>query len=283
MAVTPIQEADLSEVCDFLNAQLNRKIDVAAWRYSVIQPWTDSRPNFGMQLRDGRRIVGVFLAIYSVQNIDGIARHFCNPHSWCVLQEYRQQSISLVLALVKQKGYTFTMLTPNPKVAEVFKALKFAPLSREMVAHINVPPWSLWSGTARVESDPTKIEALLCSRCLVDYKNHRHISWLRFLAIGEPGMACLLVYKLAKWKRLPAVRLLHIGDAATLDRYFPLYRRHMLFVEHMFSTLVERRLLTRAPLLSLQWESMQNKLWLGSEVSEVAITNLYSELTSLNI
>ena len=125
LKVTPITAADLPAVGQFLHEHLNRRFTPERWIESLTHRWAAEVPNHGMQLRDSEQLVGVFCAIYSDQLIDGRIERFCNPHSWCVLESHRRHSIGLLLQLLRQKGYHFTMFTPNPKVAEVFRGLKF--------------------------------------------------------------------------------------------------------------------------------------------------------------
>jgi hypothetical protein len=96
MNTRPILEADLGEVGQFLNAHLSQRIAPKAWSESLTAPLgCQLQPNYGMQLLEDGRIVGVFCAIYSDQVIKGQVERFCNPHSWCVLESHRRHSIGL--------------------------------------------------------------------------------------------------------------------------------------------------------------------------------------------
>lgn len=283
MQIEPIQESHLSEVGDFLSAHLNKQISARAWIDSISHVWCDWRPNFGMQLRDGDRLAGVLLAIYSDQQLGGQLHRFCNPHSWCVLPEYRQQSIGLVLAIIKQTGLNFTMLTPNPKVAQVFRALRFHDLPRDILIFPNLPFGLTPNRDARTEVDEQRIMDMLPDEAQRDYQLHRQIPWLHFVAVGSRGDACLVVYKRSRWKRLPSARILHISNRASLGRHLPLLRRHFLFRNGMFTSQVEARLVGQMRGMTIRKSSSQAKLWQSPTLQEVAITNLYSELMSLDI
>ena len=137
ITVSPIAGIDLKDVSQFLHTNLNSKIPVKTWRDSFHSQWSQSVPNFGFQLKNGGDLVGVICAIYSDQIIDGKIEFLCNPHSWCVLKDYRKQSINLVLAVLQQKGYHFTMFTPNPDVATVFRYLKFKDLSNIQTLYLH--------------------------------------------------------------------------------------------------------------------------------------------------
>jgi hypothetical protein len=277
---TAIQQEHLEEVGRFLHENLNRKISVQAWVNSLTHPWSDVRPNYGMQMRDGDRLVGVFCAIYSDQTVNGKSEKFCNPHTWCVLEDYRNHGISLVLSIIKQRGYHFTMLTPNPKVAEIFRSLKFKDLGKEIAYFPNLP--ALRFGQSIVESRPDAIAQHLSPAARRDYELHRDIPWLRFLAFGTPGDICLVVYKAGRWKRLPSARLLHVSDAAAFGRHLPLLRNHFLR-KGFATTSVETRMTAGVPRLAYRIQRRQGKLFMSSTLNDAQITDLYSELVSLDI
>jgi hypothetical protein len=279
MSVTPIQQEHLEEVGQFLHENLNRKISAAAWVSSITHPWSELRPNYGMQLRDGAKLVGVFLAIYSDQTIDGKPEKVCNPHSWCVLESHRNHGIGLVLALVKQRGYHFTMLTPNPKVAEIFRQLGFKDLGREIAVFPNVP----LPASGVQESRADAIPALLSPAVRRDYELHRAIPWLRFLAFGKPQDVCLVAYKVGRWKRLPSARVIHVSDRGAFARHLSLLRNHFLLAHGLVTTSIETRFIESAPRFAHRLQRTQAKLFRSSTLRDQQITDLYSELASLDI
>ena len=108
----PIAPADVNPVADFLHTQLNARLTAADWAAAITPPWADESPNHGFLLRAGERLVGVYLAFYSRREIDGRPERFCNLAAWCVLDEYRSLGLRLLHALLAQKNYHFTDLSP---------------------------------------------------------------------------------------------------------------------------------------------------------------------------
>src|SRR5712671_3903981 len=226
--IEPIQESDLPEIGRFLHANLNKRFSPEAWIQSLTHPWSESRPNFGVQMRAGDRLVGVFCAIYSDQFVAGTLEKFCNPHSWCVLEEYRGQSINLVLALVRQRGYHFSMLTPNPKVAEIFRHFKFKDLEKTIVV---LPHWRwlfAWPFKCVAESDRQKIEGLLPPETRRTFVLHRDIPWLRFFAFGRGDRICLVAFKVGRWKRLRCANIIYISDAKAFRQDADILQRYLV-------------------------------------------------------
>jgi hypothetical protein len=283
-AVTsPIEEKDLAAVGRFLNQNLNAKISAEAWAQSLNHPWCASRPNFGFQAHDGQRRVGVFCAIYSDQLIDGRSERFCNPHSWCMLPDYRSDSINLLLHLIRQRDYQFTMLTPNPKVAEIFLRLGFKRLNDAVTVFPNLPSVMAATGAHVCCSRPELIAAHLPDSTRRDYEAHRAMPWLKFLAFGKSGETCLVVYKRERWKRMPCARIIDISDPIAFDRHMHLMQHHLLLRDRLLVSRVERRFLARRPNFAHSERQTQPKLFLSKNLKDSQIRNLYSELVALDL
>ena len=211
MDLLPIEQGDLEAIDQFLHENLSRRISPQAWVASLTHRWSASHPNHGMHLRVNGKIVGALCAVYSDQIINGKPERFCNPHSWCVLDEHRHASINLVLAVLRQRDYHFTMFTPNPKVAQVFMGLRFKMLDNALMYFANLPrPWPS-KGDAFVEARVEHVAARLSGAALAEFVAHRGIPWLHFVAFGQPGDACLAIYKSGRWKKMACALLAHLN------------------------------------------------------------------------
>jgi len=283
VTVAPIDTAALAEVGRFLNENVNARIAPSAWVDSLVHPWSESRPNFGFQLRDGGALKGVFCAIYSDQSIDNRVERFCNPHSWCVLADYRKHSLGLALALIKQPGYHFTMLTPNPNVAEIFLRLGFKRLGERVAVLPNSPSPIAALGSHVAESDNDRIASHLSGSVLRDFELHREIPWLKFLAFGKGSDICFIVYKTGRWKRLPCARIMHVSDSAAFDRHLHLMKHCLLLRHGLLASRVDARFLCRDPRIAYWDQRRQAKLFKSSSLRDSQISDLYSELASLDL
>ena len=278
------QLSDLPEVCSFLHENLGRRFTVQEWIASLTQSWAAVSPNFGMHLRCDGRVVGALCAIYSDQVIEGKVVSICNPHSWVVLEPFRSHSLGLLLRLLKQRSYHFTMFTPNPKVAKVFEGLRFRTLDDTMVHFLNVPTLSWLDKRSIVASNKAQIAELLQGADLQDFKQHADIPWLKFLAFGrQGGPLCLVVYKLTRWKRMPCAVLLHISNAQTLAEQGGLLQSHLMLKGGVVWSRVEGRFLNQLPALAIKTKRGQPKLVLSAALQDNQVKDLYSELVALDL
>lgn len=281
--VSPILAEHLPEVGAFLHENLNRRFTPQRWVESVTHRWAAEVPNHGMQLRDRDRLVGVFLAIYSDQVIEGRVERFCNPHSWCVLESHRRQGIGLVLQLVRQTGYHYTMFTPNPTVTAVFRGLKFKDLDPQQRVYPNLPSWRALRPGSFAVSAPEQIGSRLRGTALAEYEAHRSIPWLRFAAFGNARQTCLAIYKPIRLKRLPVAWVMHLSDPAVFATQGGLLRQHLLRLGFAATRVEDRWLAPGSTGMSLRLQRHQPKLFMSKSLAGPQIRDVYSELMSLDV
>ena len=126
--VKPITDADMQAVAEFLHRDMGSAVSTADWHRAMTPSWDVEQPNHGYLLRENGRVVGAYLALYSERMIDGRPRRICNLGVWCVADEHRATGLRLLRSLLRQRGYTFTDLTPNPTVVALNNRLGFASL-----------------------------------------------------------------------------------------------------------------------------------------------------------
>ncbi len=279
--IHPIRDEDLPEFCAFLHEHLNPRIAVADWVTAFRQDWRLAMPNHGFLLRDAKgKIGGGIGAIYAERVIRGQPERFCNITSWCVLEPYRAHSLRLAMTLVAQPGFHFTDLTPTAVVAGALRFLKFKPMDVRMTVLPNLPGWI---PGVRVVTDPAALERVLAPADVQVFRDHRHLHWLRHVAVGRPGAFCHVVYRKGLLKRLPCATVLAVSDPELFLRYRFTLGRFFLLRHGMLSTRIESRFLPRRPRLSAQVGGFPDKMYRSDTLGEADMANLYSEIVALNV
>jgi len=234
--------------------------------------------NHGFQLvaSDGQ-IVGVYLAVYSTR--DECRPAVCNLAAFCVLEQHRPHSLRLVRALLGQKGYLFTDLSPSGNVPAMNERLGFHRLDTSTRLVLNAPRPARG---IRVTESPAMLEETLVGRDAIIYRDHRRAAAARHALILHDGGYAYLMYRRDRRKRLPifASPLYAGGDAAMLEDAWPAVGSHLLG-RGLAATLAERRVLGFSPGgPGRQLARPRVKMYLGKAGAE-EVDYLYSELTLL--
>lgn len=225
--LAPIAAPDLARVAAFLREQMDRPWSEDEWRRAITPTWPAAGPNHGFQLLDGERVVGAYVAYYSEREIAGASERLCNLGTWAVHPEHRSEGLRLLLQLLRQEGYAFTDLTPNPTVQRVVARLGFEPLGGEAVIVPNLP-WPPRPGRGTISADPATIERELSGEALRLYRDHAGSAAVRHVLLRRGGARCYVAMRRDLRRRLPVCTLLHVGDPELLASMAGAFARHLL-------------------------------------------------------
>jgi len=279
--LSAITDADLQAVSVFLHNHMNDKFSSEKWEKGITVNWLDEAPNHGFMLKHDGNIVGVLCAIYSEQYVDDVLEKFCNPHSWCVLPDHRKRSVDLVLAVIRQQGFHYTMFSPNVEGVQIFSYLKFKPLDNTVSILLNVP--ALNFTRARIVDDSRVAVDLLPEPAKKYYKEHMQFPWLNLLAFGKEGKFGFIIYKKQELKKLPCALILYTSDEKLFHDCWATIRTHLLMKHGFVTSKIEQRLLARPLKYTLKKEPGGRKFFLSGKLPQDKIKYVYSELMALDI
>jgi hypothetical protein len=273
--LTPITDADVAAVADFLHANFNDRIPWALSCSAV--PWKVEAPNYGFMLRDGQRVVGALLALYSERLVAGRVERFCNIGAWYVLPGYRSRSISLLTALLAQEGYHFTVLTPDEGPQEILAWLRFRFLDTSAALVPNLP-WPTLPGRTRISADPDVIERTLARTELELYHDHAQALAAHHLVLIRGQDSCYIMYREFRYKDVPVFAVvLHVSNPDLFHRAVIPLTRYLLVRHRLVATLAELRIIEHKPHLSFKL-SYWPKMYRSASLGPGQIDYLYSEL-----
>ncbi len=267
-----ITDADIDEVADFLGANLNSQVP---WARACVVPWKVDAPNHGFMLRDGQRIVGVLLAFYSERLVAGQIERFCNLSAWCVLPEFRTQSIRLIMALLAQDGYHFTGLSPISTVVPILARLKFRPLDASAVLIPNLPGPSL-PGQTKLSADPDVIASTLTGAELELYQDHAQALAARHLVLTRGERSCYVMYRETPLKGIACAEILHVSNPELFKQAIIPLTRHLLLRHGLLLTRAELRTIVHRPLFSVK-RNPRHKMYRSATLDPDQFDDLYSE------
>jgi hypothetical protein len=287
MAVTvrPIADCDVEAVGRFLHAELNPRVSARQWAEATDVPWQVDAPNRGFLLHDDSParaaddgLVGVYLAFYSVREIDGRAERFCNLGAWCVLPAYRIHSLRLLKALLAQPGYHFTDLSPSGNVIGLNARLGFELLDTAS-ALLPALPFPTWPGRVRVSADPATIAAALQGRDLDLYRDHAATAASHHVLLRRGEATCWVMFRKDRRKNIPVfASVLHVSNPEVFTPAARAFARHVLVRHGVLAILAESRAVGEQPLWSIRLARSRPKMFHSSTLRPHHIDNLYSEL-----
>ena len=249
--LVPITDADVAAVADFLHRNLNKRLSASEWIDAMAEPWKAEAPNHGFMLRDGQRVVGVYLAFYSERTVAGRAERFCNLASWCVLPDFRAHSVRLLKALLAQDGYHFTDLAPTGNVIPLNARLRFRFLDTSAVVVPNLP-WPTLPRRTRISADPDVIASTLAGAELELYRDHAQAAAARHLVLIRGGDSCYVMFRRRWWRGLPVfATILHVSNPELFRRAAGPLARYLLVRHRVLVTLAELRTVRCRPRLSV--------------------------------
>ena len=273
--LAPITDADVGAVADFLHANHNDRVPWALSCSAV--PWKVEAPNHGFMLRDGQRVVGTLLALYSDRVVAGRVERFCNMGSWCVLPDYRSRSLSLLEAMLSQDDYHFTVLSPDEGPREILAWRKFRFLDTAATLVPNLP-WPTLPGRTRISADPDVIEKTLTGTDLELYHDHEHALAAHHLVLTRGRDSCYVMYREFRYKGAPVfATVLYVGNPDLFHRALMPLTRHLLVRHGLVATLVELRIIEHRPPLSFTLNNWP-KMYRSTSLEPGQIDDLYSEL-----
>lgn len=280
VALRPILAEDIEQVASFLNKHLNSRLPALRWEAAIQTSWDgiDSL-NHGFMLLDGEVVVGVNLAFYSSRDNGGSVERFCNLAALCVRENYRGHAVRLVRALLKQRDFTFTDLSPSGNVVAMDERLGFKHLDTSSIARPNLPV-KIPRGV-QVLSDLREIETALADRDLQIFRDHEHCLAARHVVLRVGDRICYVIFRIDRRKRLRLfASLLHVSDPALYLTHGRYLGSHLLVKHKAPVTLVETRLLDYLPVKGIQARlAGRPKMYKSRHLAAEQIDYLYSELT----
>lgn len=283
--VSPITDADVMAVSDFLSANYDSQIPWA--RTKLAGPWKVEAPNHGFMLRDEQRIVGVLLAFYSERQIAGTVERFCDLGTWFVQPKFRFHSLRLVKAVIAQDGYNFTALTPMKHVPAIYARLGFRFLDTSAVLIPNLPLPSLPFRTT-VSADPDVIERTLAGTDLELYHDHAGALATHHLVMIRGRESCYVMYRVTRPQGVPLAIIHYVSNPGLFRRAIVPFTRHVLLRHRVLMTYAEIRNVKCRPAISVKvvprpklYQAPWPKMYRSASLEPDQVDDLYSEFLCL--
>ncbi len=265
---------DFEQVYPLLRQLNDTRITRDIWRRLFLPLWRGADFVPGYVVEDGEKVVGFIGTLYSERQIDGVAQRICNLTSWIVLPEYRQQSVMLLMPLLRDKSVTLTSLTSSHEAYAVYKKLGFQDLDAGARVVYRFPP--LWPSRYRLYRGAQALSRLDDAMAKI-YRDHSGLDLEHCRVEGKDG-GCYLVLE----KKRGRAHVHFISDPAWFRRHLGGFRYRLLSALGMKTLQVDERFLQQQRIFFSRRKVFdQPKQIRSRQLGGDSIDALYSELVVL--
>jgi len=263
----------------FQNPQLLKE----DWRQLFVDHWKSDEGYFGYILEDEERIVGFLGLIFSRRILNGKEEKFCNITSWVVDEKFRNQSISLILPIIKLKDHTLTIHTVSKETYAVARKLGFENLESHLRIIFPLPSFSTLLTFCKVDINGNNFSETLKGQNLQIYNDHLGFKCFHVRIqthLGECYLIGIRVYR----KKQAFFQIHHISDSKVFSIFSGRIALSICLHVKTVATIVDERFLQgNSAMLSKAWSLHHPRVYKSGSLMQNDIDLLYSELPVLNI
>jgi hypothetical protein len=274
----PVVEADIDKVCVFLETNMRRGMTREQYRQLFLYPWLEPKPGLGYVLTENNEIVGFLGAIYSDRTILGRVERFCNLTNWCVLPEFRGESLKLLFAILGKRGQTIVNLSPSAEVEKMLVAMKYQVL--DTYKRFSLPLVHTWTlfGRGRIIHQMDRIVAAVDAGERQIIRDHAGCN-CTFLLVVDGKQKCLVVSKQRTKQGVRFSEILYASDATLLRAVFEKVKWSLLKAERTWMVAIDERLMGVPLPFTIRYRRIS--FFQSKSITGAQIDNLYSETAVL--
>jgi len=252
------------------------------WRRLFTKNWKSPEDFCGYSLSVGGQVQGFLGLLFSSRTINGKSEKFCNMTSWIVRDEYRSQSLRLLLEVLKLKDYTFTNFTPSPTVWRILEQLRFTKLNTSERILFPAINGSAGRSKYRCSFDLEIISDELSEADRIIFDDHKSLP-CRHLLISSGNDYCYLVLKNRAYRRLPFARAHYVSNRQLFKEAAGSVRNQICWKLKVAGLIVDDRYLNGTSLSSSRSYPQQcPAFYKSSTIDDNDIDTLYSEMILLH-
>ena len=261
----------------------NFRLSKDDWRQLFVDHWKSDEGYVGYVLEDRERIVGFLGLMFSHRILNGQQEKFCNLTSWVVEESFRNQSLLLILPVLKLTDYTLTIHTASKETYAIARKLGFRDLESHFRVILPLPALNILFTYCQVEVNKKNLNEILEGENLQTYKAHLGFRCFHVYVRSSLGN-CYLVGARVFRKNLPFAQIYHISDSKVFSKFYSRIAIVIGIEVKTFGMLVDERFLEGNVIFQSYACSLSNpRLYKSNSLERSNIDLLYSELPVLNI
>jgi hypothetical protein len=263
----------------FNNGNLSRE----NWQILFQDNWNSGEDYIGFVLVDGEHIGGFISLLFSKRKVEGREEKFCNVSSWVVEDRYRNQSLFLLMPVLKLKDCTVTILTCSLETYKVACKLGFTDLETHTQIIPPVPSIGALIKKCKIEINNDTQARTLTEESQRLWRDHERFGLLKINIQTSQGDCLILATRIIR-KNLPFIQVHHTNNISVFIEFSGRISASLCLRLKAISVLMDRRWLAgRIPVMSISWPLPHPRVFKSATLQAKDIDSLYSELPVLNI
>jgi hypothetical protein len=281
--VKKVLKEDFDLIYPLLEQLNSSQIKKDQWKKLFVNHWCAETDYFGYVLIEKNNAVGFLGLMFSSFIANHKKYNFCNFTSWVVDEEHRNESIKLLLPVLKIKDCTLTSHTMSSDTYFIFKKLGFSDLEDTLVIIPPLPTLQKTKEKCQVTINNHTITSILNENDLKIYNDHSPLNVNFILAQTKQDYSLIIASRPIK-KNLPFAHLHYISNLKIFLECVHKIRLKVCIKLKASALLVDKRYLNGIK-IPQTWEYLlpHPRLYKSDHLTKNDITTLYSEMVLLNL
>ena len=261
----------------------NSRLSKDDWRKLFVDHWQSNEGYIGYVLEDKERIVGFLGLMFSHRILNGQQEKFCNLTSWVVEENFRNQSLLLLLPVLKLTNYTLTIHTASKETYAAARKLGFLDLESHFRVILALPLINILFASCQIEINGKNLSEILEGESLQAYKAHLAFRCFHVYIRSSLGN-CYLIGARVFRKNIPFAQIYYISDPKVFAKFAHRIASVVGLRIKAFAMLVDERFLEGNSILQSFTCSLSNpRVYKSNSLGKRDLDLLYSELPILNV
>ena len=253
------------------------------WQKLFIDHWHSNEGYIGYVLEDRERIVGFLGFMFSDRVLNNKQEKFCNLTTWVVDESFRNESLYLIIPVLKLTDYTLTIHSASKETYAAFKKIGFLDLESHFRIVFPLPSINMLFASCQIEVNGKYLNKILEGDSLQSYKSHLLFRCFH-VYVRSPLGNCYLIGARVFKKSLPFAQIYHISNSKVFTKFVPRITSIICLKIKTFAILVDERFLEGNSLLQSYKCALSNpRMYKSNSLGKQDLDLLYSELPVLNI
>lgn len=274
---------DFERVYQHLRQSFGDSLSKEEWRKSFIPQWRSPEEFCGYMLLQEGQVKGYLGLLFSNRILNNKIEKFCNMHSWCVSEDARGKSLSLLLETLKLKDYTHTNFTASPTVETILSRLGFTAFEVHQQVIFPIPHLRLKRRSWVCDFDLKEIRACLNENDRTIFDDHQQFN-CEHLLLRSGERYSYVVLKKTQRKNMPFAKVHYLSHAENFIECIESLTAQICMRLRILGVMVDDRYLMEHRLRTGVRYTHQRKAYFksGSAPDKNRIDTLYSELVVLH-